>query len=159
MVTEEIIKSKAFIMNEYEIENSLMRVNAEEMVAFSEKEKELAKKIAKMKLLYESKHQLKPMEAYDAIEAKCQINQSTLKSTINGKIRPTRNFLYKLVVGLHLSLEEANELFALCNGELREDCRADYIVINALKDQDDIYQFIEDFQKYTGMKIEMRVKE
>lgn len=159
MIKEEIITSIDFTMNEYVTEDSSLRVNAEDMSLFSENEKKLAQIIGKMKLRYEDEHKLKPMAAYDEIEEKCQISISTIKNTINGKIKPTRNFLYKFTVGLQMSVDAANELFELCGGCLREDCRADYITIRALEDKDDIYAFINDFQKYTKLKIELRNRE
>ena len=159
MVREDIINSIEFAINEYKSEKSSLRVNAEEMTFFAENEKKLAQIIGKMKLRYEVEHKLKPMAAYDEIEEKCQISISTIKNTINGKIKTTRNFLYKFAVGMQLSVDAANELFELCDGRLREDCKADYIVIRALEDKDDIYTFIEDFQKYTNLKIELRNRE
>lgn len=159
MILEKEITSIKFEMNEYVSEKSLMRVSTDKMNTFSENEKKLAQRIGKMKLLYEVENNLKPMTAYDEIEEKCQISTSTLKNTINGKIKPTRNFLYKFVVGLQLSLDLANEFFDLCDGKLQEDCKADYITIKALEDKDDIYRFIEDFQKYTKLKIELRNRE
>ena len=159
MIREETINSINFIMNEFDMEKKSLRVTANEMNSYSDNTKKLALCIGKMKLQYESEHKINSMAAYAEIEEKCQINTSTLKSTINGKIKPTRNFLYKFAVGLQLSVEKANELFKLCDGWLREDCKTDYITIRALEDHDDIYTFIEDFETYTKVKIGMRNRE
>lgn len=80
----------------------------------------------------------------------------TLKKTINGSIKITRNFIYKFVVRLHMTLEEANTYFELNGGALRETCLADYICLHALLDQDDIHQFISDFEQHTETKIGIR---
>lgn len=142
-----------FKSDEYLIENTSNKVSDEEMELFDISTRELSKKIGIIKLNYENEHNLSPTKAYEELEEKCQISISTFKSTISLKINPTRHFLYKLTVGLNYLVEDANKLFKLCDGELDEDCKADYICIQALKDKDNIYSFIEDFEKYTGKKI------
>ena len=95
-------------------------------------------------------------EVYDKLEELCQISVTTMKKTISGTQKISRNFLYKFVVGLHMSVEEANEYFALCGGELNLKNPADFICYRALEDGDSIFQFIEDFEHYTGLKIALR---
>lgn len=154
-VTISELNKQQFKCIEYEVEKMVLHVNASDMSRFMLQEKELANKIGKIKLRYEIEHGLKPMPAYERLEEQCQISVSTMKNTINGKIKPTRNFLYKFTVGLKMTLESANELFVLCGGPLSQECKADYICIKALG-KDDIYHFIDQFQEYTKMKIELR---
>ena len=150
------ILDKKFTCIEFEQEKTNYRVTDADMGRFMSQEKTLAQKIGIIKLKYEMENGLKPMVAYEKIETQCQIPISTLKSTINGKVKPTRNFVYKFTVGLGMTLEEANELFMLCGGPLSEYCMADFICLCALRDKDDIFTFIEDFQKYTKLKIEIK---
>lgn len=159
MVTSEDISKIDFTSTEYIQKKSSMRVSAADLSHFKIEEKKLAQKIGLLKLQYESDHHLGAMPAYEQLEEKCQISISAMKNTINGKLKPSRNFLYKLAVGLHLPLSKANELFALCGGELTEKCMADYITIKALEDGDTIYEFINQFQEFTKIKIEIRNRE
>jgi AICAR transformylase/IMP cyclohydrolase PurH len=112
--------------------------------------------IPKKKIIYQNEHKLSSAAAYEELEERCQISMDTMKKTINNRIRVTRNFLYKFTVGLHMTLDEANEYFALSGGTLRESCLADYICIHALLDQDDINEFIKDFEKHTEFKLAIR---
>lgn len=155
-VSKEDMMDELFRCEEFSVEKASYRVNDADMDAFKGQDKKLAKKIGSIKLKYEEDNKISSMAAYDQLEEKCQISVSTLKSTISGKIPPTRNFLYKFTVGLKMKLEEANELFQLCDGPLTLACKADKICIFALRDHDDIYQFIDDMQKYTRIKIELR---
>lgn len=159
MVTLEELSKIAFTSIEYSQNRSSMRVSAMDVSHFKLEEKKLAQKIGIIKLQYETEHKLGAMPAYEQLEEKCQISISAMKNTINGKLKPSRNFLYKLAVGLHLPLSKANELFALCGGELTEKCMADYITIKALEDGDTIYEFIDQFQEFTKIKIEIRNRE
>lgn len=96
---------------------------------------------------------IKATMGYDAIEAACCVSTTSLKKVINGSDKVTRKFLYKFTVGLKMSLEEANQFFALCGGELHDDSLEDCICKGALRDGDDIYSFIEEFERLTGSKI------
>ncbi len=79
----------------------------------------------------------------------CHTNEKTLREYLNGTRRITRSFLYKLTVGLGLTIEEANKLFKKCGGELRkEGCMEDFIVLCAIEDGDDIEDFIENFNEF-----------
>lgn len=128
------------------------QVTAEEMKRF-EKNNRLPKMISARKMRNDKELGIKATLGYDAIEESCQISITSLKKTINGSDRPTRTFLYKFAVGLHMSVEEANQYFALCGGVLREDSVEDYICIKALEDSDNIFQFVEDYETYVGKKI------
>lgn len=140
----------------FEAEKTSMRVSAAELSGFIENENKLKDMISKKKISYQQEHKLSVTAAYEKLEEQCQISVDTMKKSINGTIRVTRNFLYKFTVGLHMSLEEANEYFLLNGGALRESCMADYICIHALVDKDGISAFIRDFEKHTDSKISMR---
>lgn len=150
------IKKEQFKSIFYEPEKCALKVSAEELSHFIDDENTLKRMICDRKLLYQAEHGLSSIKAYEALEDLCQINMDTLKKTINGSIKITRNFIYKFVVGLHMTLEEANTYFELNGGALRETCLADYICLHALLDQDDIHQFISDFEQHTETKIGIR---
>ena len=95
---------------------------------------------------YVKKHNIKPK--YLGLEDRCQLSESAIKKSCSGAIRITRLFLYKLTVGLKMDVDEANELFALCGGELNENFHEDYVCYKALKDKDDILHFIDQFNEY-----------
>ena len=120
------------------------RSEGEDQVGFSQATLDL-----EATLKYVEKNNIKPK--YFGLEEICQLSETTLKKSVAGTIKITRPFLYKLTVGLHLSLEEANNLFVRCGGELREDCVEDYICRNALRDGDDIMKFIDEVNKYTAI--------
>lgn len=138
----------------------LYDVNDSDMSQFEDQDKKLAKKISTIKLKYDAEFcEGKSTRGYDEILDKCQISVTALKKTIKNDIKPSRNLVYKLVVGLKIPLEEANELFALCGGPLTLDCQADKICMYALRDGDSIEHFIEQFEQYTKIKISIRERE
>lgn len=141
-------------------EDSSYDVNDSDMSQFADQDKRLAKKISTIKLKYDAEFcEGRSTRGYDEILDKCQISVTALKKTIKNDIRPSRNLVYKLVVGLKIPLEEANELFALCGGPLTLDCQADKICLYALRDGDSIDHFIEQFEYYTKIKISIRERE
>ncbi len=142
----------------FEPEKKSFHVTAGELSDFIENECKLREMISQRKIRYTQEHNLSVMQTYEELEDKCQINMDTMKKTISGAIRISRNFLYKFTVGLHMSLEEANTYFELKDGVLQENNIADYICIRALLDGDDISEFIRDFEKHTEYKISMRNK-
>ena len=140
--------------------NSLYDVNDSDMSQFADQDKKLAKKIATIKLKYDAEFcEGRSTRGYEEILDKCQISVTALKKTIKNDIKPSRNLVYKLVVGLKISLEEANELFVLCGGPLTLDCQADKICMYALRDGDSIEHFIEQFEYYTKTKISIRERD
>lgn len=152
MITQEELQAMNFHATEPSHEKVSYQVTTEEMKRFN-KSKNLPLLIAKRKLLFEKEMNLKPTPAYDALDEKCQISITTIKKTINGTNKVTRQFLYKFAVGLHMTLDEANEFFTLCGGSLRADNLGDYICIRALEDHDDIHLFIKQYEDFTGLKI------
>ena len=90
----------------------------------------------------------KPLK-YPTLSKMFLLNESTVKAYINGRSVITRETLYKFVVGMHLSLNQANELFSLCGGELRSTNLEDYICIKSLEDKDSIESFVNQINKYS----------
>ncbi|MGD9678327.1 MAG: hypothetical protein AB7V16_08290 [Vulcanibacillus sp.] len=90
---------------------------------------------------------------YDFIDLNCRIPEDTFKKAMNKKYNITRNFLSKFSVGLKLSFEESNGLFKLHSGELNLTNDFDFVVYHALKTSDEIDYFIEETEKYTGVKL------
>ena len=132
------------------------QVTLHDIRPFNEQRIELADKIAERKKLYAEENHLKATIAYDFLEGECHISVDTLKKSINGTLKITRSFLYKFVVGLRMSIEEANEYFTLCGGPLNPQAREDFICIRALEDGDGIELFIQQFEEFTGNKIDIR---
>lgn len=118
-----------------------------------EKKDKLPSMIADKKMQNDIEKGLKALHGYSDIEESCLISVTSLKKTINGSQKVTRTFLYKFAVGLHMSIEEANEYFELCGGALHEDSLEDAICRCALRDGDSIYQFVEEYERLTGSKI------
>ncbi len=147
MVTEKEMAERVFVKPK-EMQGTSSYVTAGEMKRF-EQNKELNNEVRKVINKYVEENNIKPK--YFGLEEICQLSETTLKKSVAGTIKITRPFLYKLTVGLHLSLEEANNLFVRCGGELREDCVEDYICRNALRDGDDIIKFIDEVNKYTAI--------
>lgn len=135
-----------------------MRLSTDVRMKFNEKEKQLAKKISTIKLKYEKENKLSSNKAYEELADLCQISVTPFKYAVFGKRGNTanRHFLYKLVVGMHMSIEEANSLFVLEKGPLSEECLEDMICYCALRDNDSIYDFIDEFERETNYKIGIR---
>lgn len=153
------IKKEEFDSIFFEVEKTSLRVSPKELSHFIDDENTLRDMISRKKILYQKENNLTALAAYEQLEDKCQISMDTIKKTINGRSKVTRNFLYKFVVGLNMTLEEANKYFALNGGELRESCLADYICIHALLDKDNITLFISEFEKHTDYKLSMRERQ
>ena len=144
MVTEKEMTEKNFTVTEID-RNASYHVTADEMRRFSVNA--ILNDLVYEKIEdYVQKHNIKPK--YPELEERCQLSESTIKKSCNGTIRTTRLFLYKLTVGLQMDIDEANELFALCGGELNLAFHEDYVCYKALKDKDDIMHFIDQFNEY-----------
>lgn len=151
MVTKEEMKN--VIANaEKAQEKPVFSVTPEEMRQFKKNDR-LPYLIANKKRQNDEKHGVSITAGYGLIDEMCQISETNMKRKMNGTIRVTRTFLYKFTIGLHMSLDEANELFALCGGPLRETDPADYICINYLETKDDIHKFIEQYEQYVDKKL------
>ena len=118
-----------------------------QMAPYLEDYADLALEISDIIEDYVEEHQLKPK--YEKLEELTQLSSTTIKHTIKGRDRVTRTTLYKLCVGLGMSLDAANKLFRKCGGVLKEDCLEDFICIRAIEDGDDIDRFIDDYNHYT----------
>lgn len=132
------------------------QVTSRDMRPFDEQRWELADKVAERKKRYADENHLKATIAYDFLEGECRISVDTLKKSINGTLKISRTFLYKFAVGLRMSIEEANEYFCLCGGPLNAQVREDFICIRALEDGDSIELFVQQFEEFTGNKIDIR---
>lgn len=153
MGEKKILDHSLFETIEYCTEKSSLHVTASELSHFVDQERELAKKIGARKIKYTKEHGYNTEKANDQLEEDCLIPADTLRKTILGTTKCTRNFLYKFAVGLHMTVDEANEFFSLCDGPLYDRCMADYICKKALEDGDDIRLFVKDFEKNTGIKL------
>ena len=154
MVTKEEMETRTFV-DSVKRPREAHFVTAAEMQRF-EQNKSLNDDVYKVINDYTKKHDIKPK--YEGLEEICQLSETTLKKSVAGTIKITRLFLYKLTVGLHLSLEEANMLFAKCGGALREDCKEDYVCLKALEHGDDILTFIHQFNEFCKDKFQQGEK-
>ena len=155
-LTESDLKNIKY--KEYPSESCSMRLSSAAVARFSDKEKQLAKKIRTIKLRYEMEHEISSNKAYEDLADLCQISVTAFKYAVAGKKGNTanRHFLYKLVVGMQMTIEEANALFELERGPLSSECLEDQICYCALRDHDSIYDFIDEFEQITNYKIGMR---
>ena len=149
MVTKEEMESMNF---PYEMElmprKGIMQVSTDEMAHFDEQIADLRLDIARIIDDYAQEHNIKPK--YDGIEELTHLSAAQIKQLINGRANVTRTSLYKLAVGLKMTVEEANEkLFKKFGVELRAECREDYICIKALEHEDDVSSFIREYNTYT----------
>ena len=155
MVTEQEIKSRKF-RSDFEKEKLSYQVSGEEMRMFSEKKRKLAKTLNNFVLKLEMDYNCSRNKIADKIEENCQQSWDTYKRIINGRCKATRVALYKFCIGMNLSREEADTLFNLTEeGRLTDDNIGDYIFVRALG-QDSIFDFIDEFEKYTGKSIALR---
>ena len=155
MVTEQEIKSRKF-RSDFEKEQISYQVGDEEMTIFSEKKTMLAKTLNNFVLKLEMDYDCSRNKIADKIEENCQQSWDTYKRIINGRCKATRVALYKFCIGMNLSREEADTLFNLTEeGRLTDDNIGDYIFVRALG-QDSIFDFIYEFEKYTGKSIALR---
>jgi len=152
MVTQE--QMKQFKLNDNVASGTAYAVTPEDMVRFESAD--LPYMIADRKLRYDKEKGLKPTAAYEQMEEDCQISITSLKKTMSGTQKITRTFLYKLSVGLHMTVDEANEFFRRCGGVLKEDHPGDFICLRALLDGDTIYEFIEQYELYMNERIGLR---
>jgi hypothetical protein len=144
MVTKEELMAREFASVGYD-KGVSHYVTAGEMKRFDNK-RVLGDKIYNKITEYALKHNIK--NKYEGLIEICQLSDTSLKKSCAGTQRITRLFLYKFTVGLHMSVDEANEYFKLCGGELTEDCLEDYVCIKALEHGDEILVFISQFNQY-----------
>lgn len=155
MVTEQEIKSRKFKCD-FEKEKLSYQVSSKEMEIFYEKKTKFAKTLNNFVLKLEMDYDCSRNKIADKIEDNCQQSWDTYKKIINGRGKATRVALYKFCIGMNLSREEADTLFNLTEeGRLTDDNIGDYIFIRALG-QDSIFDFIYEFEKYTGKSIALR---
>lgn len=151
MVTKEEMQQS--FNKEKQEERVAYQVTLEEMGRFDDNKAELAEMISDRKKLYERENNISAINAYLDIEDMCQIKMGQMKKVMCGKFKITRNFLYTFVVGFKMDIDEANEYFKLCGGPLAKDNPADYICLNALRDEDDIQSLVDEFDDFLNIKI------
>ena len=152
MLTKEEYEQVLARQSKEETQKIALQMTGADLKRF-EKNTKLPSMISDRKIQNDIEKGIKATMGYDAIEAACCISATSLKKVINGSDKVTRKFLYKFAVGLKMSIEEANQFFALCGGELHDDYLEDCICKCALRDKDDIYSFIDEFERLTGSKI------
>ena len=150
MVTDEELRNRVFI--EALPDEVSMRVTEADFAELSDKaELALRKKIRAKKMEFDKKLNNSGFSSsYGRFAEACSVSEEAVKKTIAGSVKIKRTFLYKMAVGLKMSIEEANEYFELCGGKLRSDFREDYICIRALEDGDDIGLFLEQFKEFVS---------
>ena len=147
MVTDQEMKGKYSYVSADE--GTSLRVSAAEMRKFNTS-LELSSEVADLIVDYVTKNNLKPK--YEKLSVILQMSEKQIKNSLNGNLRITRGFLYKLVVGLKIDRESADKLFEKCGGVLKDDCCEDYICMCAIRDGDSVKQFVQDYNKYSEGK-------
>ena len=95
---------------------------------------------------------------YKRLESHCGITEASMRKYLRGNLKDrgrniSREAVAKMSVGIHLSVEEANELFCLQGHSLEpEHGLFDAIVVDALQCGDDISTFYETCAEF-GIKI------
>ena len=141
MVTKEELEKQKF--EESHNDKASYMVSKEEMAMFDEDASELPSDVDTVIFDYCQSLEIKRVNSQ--IAEYIHTNEKTLREYLNGKRKITRQFLYKLTIGLALTREQADELFMKCGGKLNPLCREDYIVLRAIEDDDSIKDFIENF--------------
>lgn len=154
------------MVNDKEMERFLSKSVAENKVAyeltfneiakFDNDSLELADMIGDRKKQYQEEKGINSTAGYMELEESCQISADTMKKVISGRLKISRTFLYKFVIGLHMDLDEANTYFEFCGGPLTEKNKEDYICMKAMQDGDDIESLIMQYEKYSSLKIGLR---
>lgn len=133
-------------MSIYDDEGGLMRTSKEEMDAFVSAA-DFAKEVYDVLDKYAIENKIKPK--YEGLAEIMKTNEKTIKESVSGKRTITRHFLYKMVVGLKMDIDEAKRIFELSgDGSLSKDRKEDLVCINALRDKDSIDFFINEFNGY-----------
>lgn len=122
---------------------------------FKQREHQLVKKVCDylMKLYY--KPDMKMIDFYAQIDSKLRIAPDTMKKLLRRTTTTiSREMLYKIAVGTGMDIETANSFFIMSRGSvLNQDSLNDLIVINALRDKDNIDDFIQEFHEKIGINI------
>ena len=122
---------------------------------FKQREHQLVKKVCDylMKLYY--KPDMKMIDFYAQIDSKLRIAPDTMKKLLRRTTTTiSREMLYKIAVGTGMDIETANSFFIMSRGGvLNPDSLNDLIVINALRDKDNIDDFIQELHEKIGINI------
>ena len=83
------------------------------------------------------------------LEVNCSISEPAMRKYLKGTRKITREAVAKFCIGTKLSLEQSKKLFTLQGHSLESDTQLfDALVVNALKDGDDIKIFFDTCQEY-----------
>ncbi|SCY73058.1 hypothetical protein SAMN02910292_02696 [Lachnospiraceae bacterium XBB2008] len=154
MVTEEELRSKSFKCTLSD--KPSYKVSKEEADRFKQMRAALPRKLHEVLAAWTKETGVQLTNS--TLGEMCRTNEKTIREYLNTKRAITRQFLYKLTIGLQLSLDQADELFELCGGILDPDSTfEDFIVYKAIIDKDDIDSFVEEYNKLVvdGSKIKV----
>lgn len=133
-----------------EHQKDILVVSTDFMVTYEEMRKmpTYNEKCLRLRQMLQKLFETKTEGNYAQMEAKCDISQDLLRKIFRGTRSIQRDVLAKFVVGLRVDRSTVNELYDLLGHPLNDKDPLDHITICALRDGDDIYRFIEEFEKY-----------
>ena len=144
------IYSKVSVMKK---NNSIDRISNEEGMEVLNNRRELHSKILDRLMLYGQENELEWQDVLVDISVVCSISESLINKVVNGSREITRDFLYRFVVGLDMSLKEADEYFALeKEGRLGSTNEiADKVLIDNIKKHEGIIVLLEELIKWDAI--------
>ena len=124
------------------------------------KRRDLHSKVLDTIRLYGEENGLESKDAILDISIICEISESLIGKVISGERDMSRDFLYRFVVGLNMSLEEADEFFALeKEGRLGTTNEvSDDILIDNIKKHEGIEVLVEELIKWEAIDKEEQQK-
>lgn len=138
---------------EDDMRNSDFELRRSDILRFQNNPKKLHRMVLDRKYNIDIKKGFKNVKSsYAFFESECNISETLFSKIINGTRAITREFLYKFAVGLHMTVEEANEFFVLKGGILDENDLDDCICLRALEEKNTIQQYLEEVDKNKDLK-------
>lgn len=141
----------------------LNMVTERDMQPFMEKRYALGNLILAHVNAFQDKRGINRSQAAEIITENCQQSWDSYKKIITAKqekgkkAAETRPTLYKFCIGMGLDQQAAEAIFALSKeGPLNPERPEDFLFIKALEDQDGIFLFIEQYERYFDCKISLR---
>lgn len=130
--------------------NSIDRISNEEGMAVLNNRRELYSKILDRLMQYGKDEGLEWKDVLLDVSIICEISGSLINKVIGHDREISRDFLYRFVVGLDMSLEEADEYFALeKEGRLGSTNEiADKVLIDNIKKHEGIKVLLEELIKW-----------
>lgn len=134
---------------------SIFRTEQGVVDEFKAMEQQLVKKVCDYLMKQYYNPDMKMIDFYAQIEYKLRIAPDTMKKLLRRTTTTiSREMLYKIAVGTGMDIETANSFFIMSRGGvLNPDSLNDLIVINALRDKDNIDDFIQEFHEKIGTNI------